>query len=495
MPYYKFVPKFRGTFHDGKFANFDDCHCFDSVAISSKIDGALGPVNVTFDIFGEKANPLCSESFIISTGAETLVKSFRDADRHVVTLSPQTDNEANQWDLYKRGPRVFQWPLDLDEVVSNLAATAELYESHETESVSPRQSQLNREFLSSYAGIEMPPRTHREVLKIDTSLIRSGDTFEIMRLDGDHAMIAWALGAATGHVAVAMRTGETEDDLFICESTVLSAYWPIANGIQCNPYNVWIEQAKIMDDNVVWAPLSPENREKFNEHGAWDYIDAVLGNDYGWEVVVMGLLDMYLGSDICADNAREMCMEPETWEMFFHVAEKQSEEAARSFKPAMMVRAGVDFDEPMIEAYYKASEELGIAPAMLHEQPELDEYRYESTKYGQRQLLPSAVCNVFTCNVWKAGGLFGQFSDTINCGEFRLGDNYKLHVFDDNFERPQACVEADPENPLCQLVGDFSLRIDAMPGVLPRYNYVELHEHFAEHCPSKAPDYVQPDSC
>ena len=44
-----------------------------------------------------------------------------------------------------------------------------------------------------------------EVLPLDESLISSGDTFEIMRLDGNHAMIAWALGAATGHVAIAMR--------------------------------------------------------------------------------------------------------------------------------------------------------------------------------------------------------------------------------------------------------------------------------------------------
>lgn len=83
-------------------------------------------------------------------------------------------------------------------------------------------------------------------------MIQSGDTFEIMRLDGVHSMIAWALGAATGHVAIAMWRNQS---LYICESTPLSVYWPLANGMQCNTYLDWITQAEAMSDNVVWAPL------------------------------------------------------------------------------------------------------------------------------------------------------------------------------------------------------------------------------------------------
>lgn len=78
-----------------------------------------------------------------------------------------------------------------------------------------------------------------------------------MRLDGDHSLIAWALGAATGHVAIAMWRNGT---LFLCESTPLSAYWHFANGMQCNPYQDWIAQADLISDNVVWAPLSQVNR-------------------------------------------------------------------------------------------------------------------------------------------------------------------------------------------------------------------------------------------
>lgn len=73
-----------------------------------------------------------------------------------------------------------------------------------------------------------------------------------MRLDGSYAMMAWSLGAATGHVAMAMWR---DSQLFICESTVEGPHWPLANGMQCNDYDVWMNQALEMDIEVVWAPL------------------------------------------------------------------------------------------------------------------------------------------------------------------------------------------------------------------------------------------------
>lgn len=44
-----------------------------------------------------------------------------------------------------------------------------------------------------------------------------------------------------------------------------------------------------------------------------------------------------------------------------------------------------------------------------------------------------------------------------------IADVYKLDVFAKD-GRPEACVEADPENPVCQLLGDYQLRLDTGPG-------------------------------
>ena len=43
-----------------------------------------------------------------------------------------------------------------------------------------------------------------EILPIDKNLVQNGDTFDIMRLDGLDPMIAFAMGSATGHTAIAL---------------------------------------------------------------------------------------------------------------------------------------------------------------------------------------------------------------------------------------------------------------------------------------------------
>ena len=131
-------------------------------------------------------------------------------------------------------------------------------------------------------------------------------------------MIAWAMGSATGHVGMAMWRDE---ELFICESNALSPYWPV-NGIQCNPYDDWMEYGRLNGYNVVWAPLSRNLADGFNETSAWEFIDEHLGVDYGWEVVLTGFLDSHEGNRLCADTAGNMCTEKEHFEMVFSVAEK-----------------------------------------------------------------------------------------------------------------------------------------------------------------------------
>ena len=170
-----------------------------------------------------------------------------------------------------------------------------------------------------------------------------------MRLDGLDPMIAWAMGSATGHTAMALWKNK---ELFFCESNAKSPYWPI-NGIQCNTYDEWMEYGRRNGYNVVWTPLDRQRVAHFNVSSAWEFIDAHLGIDYGWEVVLMGLLDTLHGNDVCVDAARKKCVTAEHFELIFSIGEKYSSDVARVFKPAMMQRAGVDFDLPLIEAYYR----------------------------------------------------------------------------------------------------------------------------------------------
>ena len=115
-------------------------------------------------------------------------------------------------------------------------------------------------------------------------------------------------------------------------------------------------------------------------------------------------------------------------------------------------------------------------------------------RFGEPELSPVMICNVFVCNVWKAAGLFADVDDQIECGETSVNDNYRLNIYTTQ-PPPDICTQVDPENPLCQVLGKYQLRLDSQPGVLPRYNYVQPQPHILETCPSKAPDYVAPVDC
>ena len=57
----------------------------------------------------------------------------------------------------------------------------------------------------------------------------------------------------------------------------------------------------------------------------------------------------------------------------------------------------------------------------------------------------SYVCSSYVAAIYQAGGLLKN----INGPEFTPRDVYTLDIFDKNFNRPAACVEADPDQPYC----------------------------------------------
>ena len=81
---------------------------------------------------------------------------------------------------------------------------------------------------------------------------------------------------------------ERDGEMQVCESNAVSQYWPI-NGIQCSPYEEWIEMAHYANFNFVWVPIDPAIQ--FDVEKANQYIDSVYGVDYGFEVLLMGWID------------------------------------------------------------------------------------------------------------------------------------------------------------------------------------------------------------
>ena len=58
----------------------------------------------------------------------------------------------------------------------------------------------------------------------------------------------------------------------------------------------------------VFSNLKLQLVSVFNVTSAWSFVNDHLGIDYGWEVVLMGLLDTPTGNEICVDSQKVVDM-------------------------------------------------------------------------------------------------------------------------------------------------------------------------------------------
>lgn len=113
--------------------------------------------------------------------------------------------------------------------------------------------------------------------------------------------------------------------------------------------------------------------------------------------------------------------------------------------------------------------------------PEQDEWEYSDGR--------SYVCSSFVAAIWSAAGLYGK--NKINGTEQTPIDVYRMDFFDKNFDRPQACVDADPMLPYCQLNGKYRTTLQ-----LDQYSTISPYEHMNEHCGAINPLYLPfPEGC
>ncbi len=75
--------------------------------------------------------------------------------------------------------------------------------------------------------------------------------------------------------------------------------------------------AENADYNLVWVPLSDESRAKFNETAANEFIDSMLGIDYGYEAMLMGWIDSVKDNLPCLPPNFDYCLSPELLDVLF----------------------------------------------------------------------------------------------------------------------------------------------------------------------------------
>ena len=128
------------------------------------------------------------------------------------------------------------------------------------------------------------------------------------------------------------------------------------------------------------------------------------------------------------------------------------------------------------DIFYLASQQ-GIEPRAIPSIVEDDSWMYhtQNVTTGEKVMAPSSVCCVFVCKMWKAAGIFGDFTDDINCGEQTNSDDYQMNIFDSQIG-------------YVQMTGEYTLSLND-------YNTRDMYAHQNEHCESQNPDYMKSPGC
>lgn len=506
--WFGFLPSYLGTIMPQAMeGHATEGHCYKEIGFEVDRSEEVGTELHMLFFLGDKREEIfepCVETLVIFSGNGFKVLNFAQGGAHKVTWDTKELTSDENWYLYERGLHVFLFRKgSWASIIRDAVKTASLFVPFATRDVNPFSERDNLAYLKEYQGIKpfMEPRDPARAaspLQLNSSLIHSGDFFGILRLDGLDPTLAWATGSTTGHTAVALRrpSVEGQGELHVCESTAKDAYWD-TNGIQCTPYEVWLAKAQRAEHHVVWAPLAPEYRRKFNEVKAWEWFEQVEGLDYGYENMIFSWIDTVEMNYPCVPPKFDRCMSwilLEVLAIFYDristvVAQKMWLQALNK-RVGTMGLSTLQVIRKFLEGRPQ-NEDKTLYLSELPTIPEQDDWTYEMFP-NMTMTGPSMVCSVFVCRTWKEAGVFQEVGSNVNCGEFTPYDVHKLQIFDPSFDFPEQCDRSDESSDegtrTCQIMGKYTLNLND-------HNTVPLKEHMAEGCPSFPPKYEREKDC
>jgi len=358
------------------------------------------------------------------------------------------DVQAHAWMLFENPEGILG---DLEDVVATIGLFA-----------GPNMVQNNVQVAEEYFQFEFkerPVETQWNVT-LDKSQIESGDYFGIRRWDGLDPMIMVGTGSMTGHTAIALWM---DGELYVCESTGQTNYWPGPYGIIRTPYTQWIQQAIAAHYDVAVLKLSPEARQLFDEDAAIKFFKDNTGYPYGYHNFIFGWIDTI-------DNNYPYPLDKELLIPLALLVEAADYATAESLWLLgfnfRLGTTGLGMHQILDEC-----DRRGITLFELVTWPEQDSWMYPDG--------PSMVCDVFVISVYRAAGLFPNV--TFQATELHPRDSYQLKIYDTSAKLPAACKD---DLPYCQLIGRY---------VLEMYDYstISPYDSMFESCGALPHDYVR----
>ena len=473
--YFRFLPQQKAQVFKNKGPVSFSNHCFQKVTAEiTSFDADSVEVTITSS---DASSWFCYDTYFVAILNSFHVEKMDFSGKHRFTFKNLSDEEI--YDIEKNGVRIFVFCDGLVDLFADFFMTLKLFlggfstnphipivGSHTTWYM----DESNIKFLEHSIGYKMEKRPVSKV-NIPESEIHSGDFLAITRLDGLDEIIMYGSGSRVGHSTMALWIEEDgKRELYIVESQD-GWYWPVG-GFQKNKFSQWMEWAENASFNIAVLPLKPEVRAKFNETAAYEWFKSVEGTPYGYHNFLFGWIDTP------RDNFPPL-LPPEILPILFRVAEKIiPKEIDSILNEALNKRLGTEglrLQEIEVEAGKQGKG--GILDLMA-------EVEQEGWVYSDGI---SLVCSSFVLAMYKRAGILGDLE--LSAPEFTPRDVTSLNLFDLNYDRPQACKDADPDLPYCQILGNY--RID----LGPEYSTIEPYNHMNERCPSIAPEFKRPAGC
>jgi len=480
-PEFRWIPAYQASAIPNGASGEWKAPCFQK----NKITATFGSDGKTLEVeveVSDKKSLLCSDWYVLATGSGIKFETFFISGKHKSSWKIENISGEELWDIKTHGVRAFRMLDDKLKIAYDLYKTATLFLPGLTHRTLPEATEKqNLHFMKAMAAVDLPARKNTVDVDIDPKLIHPGDFFGILRLDGLDPMLAWAMGGThTGHTTIAMQNPETKV-LEVCESTTKDSYWP-TNGVQCTEYTKWIYQARKASMQVVWLPLKEELREKFDNDNAYKFFKSNEGLNYGFGNLLWGWVDFKEDNYPYPLTSTLHYLLP-VWIEKLGLKSVSSLLWTRAFNNRLGTK-----DLGALEAYEEAASR-NMSSSDLMSMEEKDSFLYlQKHNNGSKVLGRSMVCDVFVCEMWRAGGLFGDLSNEFDCTEATNWDIYTLTMFDVS-KRPQQCKDADPELDFCQLAGKYQLS-------LPHYNSRKPVKGMWSDCPrGEWPDFNKPVGC
>lgn len=473
--YFEFIPVYKGSLrYKGDTIVFANT-CFKNTKATLK---EISSSKLTLELEAQDPySPLCSDDFLIALIRQRETETIFWSGIHLVEFEGLREDDA--YDIMKNGVRLFSLKDNYISTVNSAINTAEMFLGGLTgntdipvlgSKVPDYMVEANLEFLAQNMNLDIEKRF---INKIDLAedFIKSGDMLGLMRMDGFSTLIMYATGGMISHTAMALWMEENgKRNLYVVESQ-FGPFTP-HNGVQKTLYSKWIQLMNNADYNVVLIKLDDFSRLRFNEKLAIMEFNELEGLPYGFHNLVYGWIDT-------PDHNFPKQFSPELIEVALRIIEEVMPDVIeKTFGEALNIRLqtqNLTIDQLVIKA---AMQNLTLAQVMA--MPERDSWSYSDGK--------SFTCSALLSHIYRASGILSHVY--FEATELTPRDLYSLNLFDTlGTNRPSACIEADPNLPYCQLIGDF--RIDLTSELSSRSPY----HYMFEGCESQAPKYTRSKSC